>query len=186
MPKRNRNKELKRSGAVRGRAGAVEAGTGRQALRRECPGAGGLRAQGAGRRHRGRCVGPTATTSVKEAKAAAVAELKAARSRRRRAHRRGRGRGIRSALGELREFETGERPAWAPCPRKRHRSRRHRGRRARHPDGNRLTTPRPVAEPNRPWPAAAPRAKRAPAGPGPEPSRRPGPHEQARTAPLAS
>ena len=78
--------------------------------------AGGRRARSPRRGSRGDRAGPTATTSCAAAKAAAVVELKSARARGDRERIAAAEQTYRTALAELQEFETGERPTWAPRP----------------------------------------------------------------------
>lgn len=115
MPKRNRHKELKRSGQL-----VVE----RPATKQEQDVklfAESVRAQEAAeRKARQEAVEALRRANrhdeLTAAKAAAVADLKAARARGGAERVAAAEAAYRAALAELQEFETGERPAWAPAP----------------------------------------------------------------------
>lgn len=114
MPKRNRTRESKRSGNV-----VVE----RQPSKQEQDVkifAESVRAEeAAAKKARADAVDAIRRANVhdelKAAKAAAVADLKAARSRGGNDRITAAEAQYRKALAELQEFETGERPAWAPA-----------------------------------------------------------------------
>ncbi len=115
MPKRNRAKEAKRSGQV---GGETPKSKQEQDLARF---AASVKAQEAAERT-ARAEAAEAMRranrhdELRAAKEAAVAELKSARSRGDRERITAAEQTYRAALAELQEFETGERPTWAPRP----------------------------------------------------------------------
>ena len=113
MPKRNRHKELKRSGQV-----VVETPRSKQeedvqrfaaSLKAQQAAESAARAEAAEMMRRA-----NHHDELRVAKDEAVAELKAARAHGDRARISAAEQTYRAALAELQEFETGERPTWAP------------------------------------------------------------------------